>query len=234
MITQARHIRGIVDSLPGGRRTLTDPQQDRETLILAAGRIAMARYGRATISMSAFSIGLRLTPTQIRWHFPDLDNLFGAICRDHLRNIVAAIHEAVPYADDPDPYPAARAAFIAATRGPQGAFNETHTLFLRDRHLLPQDEADSVQRELDALARYLGGQHGHHALELLNTENLTPKDIEDAMAERENAEPATPPPPAIVEAAPIAQPAYTGPQIPRHIRRKIEALRRARERKEGK
>lgn len=234
MNTLARHIRGIVDALPGGRRTLTDRQQDRHDLILAAGRIAMARYGRTTIAMPEFSIGLRLTPTQIRWHFPDLDNLFGAVLRDHINNIAKAINEAVPYADDPDRYPAARAAFFAATRGADGNFTELHNLFLRERYLLPEDEAGSVNNGYGMLAQFLGGEHGAYALSLLTNENLTLPEIENAMAGVTGTAPLHHPRPAIAEATQATQQTYPAPQLPRHIRRKIEALQRARQRREGK
>jgi AcrR family transcriptional regulator len=238
MNTPARHIRGIVDSLPGGQRPLTDPQQERHDLILAAGRIAMARYGRTRIAMPQFSVGLRLSPAQIRWHFPDLDNLFGAICRDHIKTIVGAITETVPMADEPDRYPAARAAYFAATRGAEGTFTETHNLFLRERYLLPEDEAERVDTEIGRLAQHLGGEHGSYALSLLNNESLTLADIEDAMACVAGAAAPSPPQPAptppVIEAASTARQTTQPLQLPRHIRRKIEALRRARQRRDEK
>jgi AcrR family transcriptional regulator len=252
MNTLARHIRVIADALPGAQRTLTSTQLERQALIMATGRIAMARYGRATIAMPEFSMGLRLTPAQIRWHFPDLDNLFGAICRDHLKNLFAAINEAVAYANDPDPCQAARAAYFGFTRTALGTFNEAHTLFLRDRHTLPEDEAASVNATYNRLPQSLGGEHGWYALELLNRENLTLADVENAIAELANTAIAntaiatielantaiagTAPParstPTIVEATPAGH--DTPHQFPRHIRRKIEALRRQRRRREQK
>jgi AcrR family transcriptional regulator len=192
----------------------------------------MARYGRATITMSAFSTGLRLSPAQIRWHYPDLDNLFGAICRDHIRNLFKAIDQAVPYADDPDPYQAARAAYYHFTRGALGTFNEAHALFVRDRHLLPPDEAESVTMLYNSLANCLGGEDGWQALHLLNTDGITLATIENTMAQLTGTEPRPPPAPTIIEAVPTPEPPR--PEIPRHIRRKIEALRRSQQRKEGK
>jgi AcrR family transcriptional regulator len=232
MNTPARYIRAIVEQLPGGQHSLTVPQQERHTLILAAARAAMARYGRTAIVMSEFSVGLRLTPLQIRWHFPDLDNLFGAVLRDHLNGIAAAIRKEVPTANDPDPYTAARAAYFAATRDANGAFTETHALFLRERYLLPEDEALSVDAHEAMLAPCLDGEHGAAALDLLNNENLTLADIEAAMARLPAAAPAAQRAPAMAEAAPVPRPATQAPQLPRHLRRKIEALRRQRQRHE--
>jgi AcrR family transcriptional regulator len=232
MKTPARHIRGIADSLPGVHRTLTHAQQDRQQLILQTGKIAMARYGRDTITMPEFSVGLRLTTAQIRWHYPDLDNLLGAILRDHLNNILKAINDAVPYADDPDPYQAARAAYYGFTRGALGTFNEAHTLFLRDRNKLPEDEIESVNILFESLAYYLGGEHGWRALEMLNTDGVALATIEEAMAELAGTTPPTPPVPVIIEATPTEEPKR--PELPRHIRRKIAALRRQRQKHEGK
>jgi AcrR family transcriptional regulator len=232
MKTPARHIRGIVDGLPGAHRTLTNAQQDRQKLILQTGRIAMARYGRDTITMPEFSVGLRLTPAQIRFHYPDLDNLLGAILRDHIKNIIQAIHEAVPYADDPDPYQAARAAYFGFTRGALGTFNEAHQLFLRDRNKLPEDEIESVNILFESLAYFVGGEHGWHALGMLNTDGVSLATIEEAMSELAGTVPRPPPAPTIVEAVPSEEPKR--PELPRHIRRKIEALRRQRQKQEGK
>jgi len=235
MITSARHIRIAVDGLKGAHRALSNAQKDRQDFILQAGRLAMGRYGRESITMPEFSVALRLTVAQIRWHYTDLDELFGAVLRDHVKNIVLAIHEAVPYADDPDPYRAARAAYFGFTRTGLGAFTETHQLFLRVRHRLPEDEAESVNLHYKALARYLGGEFGWEALDLLNTESLTLADIEESMAELNGTtDPIPAPPPVPVDDLPPLDPTYEPHQPPRHIRRKIEALRRQRQRKEDK
>jgi AcrR family transcriptional regulator len=232
MITRARHIRALVEHLPGARQPPTPAQQDRQTYILQAGRLAISQFGFESITLSQFSLGLRLTPSQIRWHYPDLENLLGAIFRDHLKTIGNAIDDSVHDPNDPDLHQAARAAYFAATRDANGSFTEAHRLFLRDRHHLPEDEAKSVDLYAGMLARALGGDTcGMAAMDLLNTETHTLADIEDAMAGLISAEPAAGPAPTIInplQARP-AEPPYAPPQLPRHIRRKIEALRRQRQ-----
>jgi AcrR family transcriptional regulator len=235
MITSARHIRLAVDVLSGAHRALSNAQQDRQDFILHAGRLAMGLYGRDSITMPEFSVALRLTVAQIRWHYTDLDNLFGAILRNHVKNIVQAIHESVPYADDPDPYRAARAAYFGFTRGALGTFNQDHQLFLRDRHLLPEDEAESINIHYGMLATKLGGEFGWKALDLLNTEGLTLADIEASMAEfNGTTDPIPAPPPPPVDDFATLDPAYKPHQLSRHIRRKIEALQRQRRKHQGK
>jgi AcrR family transcriptional regulator len=241
MIILARHIRGVVAHLEGANRPPTPAQQDRQAYILEAGRIAIGQFGFGSITMAKFSLGLRLTPAQIRWHYPDLENLLGAIFRDHLTTIANAIDNAGHGRDDKQRRQAARAAYFGATRDATGAFNDTHRLFLRDRSHLPEDEAKSVDLHVGRLARALGGDTcGMQALELLNREDLSLAGIEDALAERTSAAPdpgpvpaIMKPPPAIIRAAP-AEPPCVPHQLPRHMRRKIEALRRKRQRQDGK
>jgi AcrR family transcriptional regulator len=234
MITLARLIRGAVEHLPGARQPPTPAQQDRQDFILQAGRIAFTRFGFDTITMAQFSLGLKLTPLQIRWHYPDLENLLGAIFRDHLKSIGDAIADSVRDPNDPELHQAARAAFFAATRDDQGRFTEAHRLFLTERRFLPEDEAQSVDMYDGMLARTLGGDiFGQDAMNLLCNETLSLADIEDAMADLATNAPNPGPAPAITQPAPASVQAAP-PQLPRHIRRKIEALRRQRQKHEGK
>jgi AcrR family transcriptional regulator len=221
MITPARNIRNLIAHLPGAQHPLTPAQQDRQDFILEAGRLAITEFGFETITLPQFSVALRLTPSQIRWHYPDLENLLGAIFRDHIKTIGKAIEESVRDPNDPALHEAARAAYFAATRTAQGSFTEAHRLFLRDRRCLPADEAKTIDLYLGMLARALGGAE---ALNLLNTETHSLADIETAMAALTGVAPAA----AIPQPEPAA-PSCEAPRLPRHIRRKIEALRRQRQ-----
>jgi AcrR family transcriptional regulator len=233
MITQARAIRAIADALPGAPKPTTPAQLDRQDYILEAGRQTMLQFGRETVTMPQFSVGIRLTPAQIRWYFPDLDCLFAAILRRHLNAISKAINDSVPYANDPDCHSAARAAYYSVTRTALGTFNKMHQLFLNDRHKLPKDQAEDIDILYDNLARLLGeGELGWHALDLLNTDGMKLSAIEDNMAALEGIAPKPHPTPVVIEAVPTEP--HKVPQFPRHIRRKIEALRRAQQKQEEK
>jgi AcrR family transcriptional regulator len=226
MITPARHIRALVAHLEGARRPLTPTQQDRQTYILQAGRLAITQFGFDSLKMPQFGLGLRLTPAQIRWHYPDLENLLDAILRDHLETIANAIDDSIQDPNDPDRHQTARAAYFAATRDANGRFTEAHRLFLQNRHHLPEDEAKTIDISVGNLARTLGGDtNGTEALNLLNTETHTLADIEDAMTGLTSADPA----PMIAPPIPVPSQSCAPPQLPRHIRRKIEALRRQRQ-----
>jgi AcrR family transcriptional regulator len=240
MITLARQIRGAIDHLPGAHRPQTPAQQDRQAFILQAGRIVFTRFGFESITMRQFSLGLQFTPDQIRWHYPDLESLLGAIFRDHLRTIGEAINDAVRDSHDPEVHQLARAAYFAAMRDAAGAFTEAHRFYLHERHLLPEDEARSVAIYTEMLGRALGGDYlGAEALALLNRDAVTLAEVEDTMAGLAAAAPGPVPSPRTAQPADIipagqAGPPGAPPHLPRHIRRKIEAIRRQRLRHETK
>jgi hypothetical protein len=78
-------------------------------------------------------------------------------------------------------------------------------------------------------------QFGRETLGLFNTEGPTLADIEASMAELNGTtDPIPAPPPPPVDDFATLDPAHQPHQLPRHIRRKIEALQRQRRKYECK
>jgi AcrR family transcriptional regulator len=201
----ARLIRAHADDTPGHRPALSPREQDRRDRILANALTLMAQYGRHSLTMAAFATGLRLSPAMVRRHFPDLDNLFAEILRAHLHAIAGAIGAIPP--DTPNPQAARRAAYIAATRTASGNLTAAHLLLVRDRHLLPPDEAHSIEHMRGLLAETLAGPGGHAALVLLDAPDFQAPQIE-AMLEAAAAHPATAPAQHTAEPLQRAAPAH--------------------------
>jgi AcrR family transcriptional regulator len=162
MRTPARLIRAVTDSRPENCPPLTPRQQALHDRILAAGALAMARFGRPNITLGEFAVAIRLPPATIRRHFPDLDSLLGHIIRAHLRAILARFAE-VP-ADAPDRPAALRAAYLAEARGEDGGYTAAHQLLLRDGLDLPPDEAAPTLALHASVKQILGDDPRFHAL----------------------------------------------------------------------
>jgi AcrR family transcriptional regulator len=169
----------------------------------------MATYGRAAIGLTAFALGMRMAPATIRRAFPDMDYLLAEILRRHLRAIVAALAE-IPR-DAPHRDQARRAAYLAVTRT-HGAPTEAHLLLIRDRHLLPPDEAAPLEALRASIGDILAGPHAIAALALLDTPELTPTQIETALAALTN--PPTPTQQTGQPQPPLGKPRLVHPQHP--------------------
>jgi AcrR family transcriptional regulator len=202
----ARIIRRQCDDLPGQRPFLSLKEEERCTRILDAGQMIMAIYGRAGIRMTEFALGLRMSPLTVRRYFPDLDHLLGEILRRHLQVIIRTIGT-VPR-DAPNRQQARRAAYLAATRTGLGAPTEAHLLLIRDRHLLPPDEAEPIECLRATIGDILAGEQAQVALALLDTPELNAAEIEAALAAvvrpRQAATPQPEPPRPRHEAPPLA------------------------------
>ncbi len=202
----ARIIRRQCDDLPGQRPHASWKDQDRFTRILDGAQSIMATYGRAAIGLTAFALGMRMAPATIRRAFPDMDYLLAEILRRHLRAIVAALAE-IPR-DAPHRDQARRSAYLTVTRTPLGAPTEAHLLLIRDRHLLPPDEAAPLEALRASIGDILAGPHAIAALALLDTPELTQTEIETALAAL--TAPAAP----AHQARPAAKPRLVHPQHP--------------------
>jgi len=180
MAIPLRFLRACVDDLPRGRPRLSARELAQQERILATAEALMARFGRAALTFSSFATAIRMSPATIRRHFADLDCILTDILCRHVADISAAIGR-VPF-DTPNLHAARRAAYAEATRTPFSAPTERHLLFIRDRHLLPPDLADTVETLRDGLADMLTAPHEAAVLALLDTAELPLPHIEAMLA----------------------------------------------------
>ena len=188
---------------------LNPRQQEREHRILQAGEALMAGFGRHGITFALLATALRISTASLRWHYADLDALLVEILRRHLRDIAASL-DAVPAAA-PNRGPALRAAYLAATRNPDGTLKPAHLLLTRDRHLLPPDELSPIEKARDSLAQQLAAGGSADTMDIADTPWIDESRIEHVLATlaaNPRAQRATPPMPA--------------PTLPIHIQRALE------------
>jgi AcrR family transcriptional regulator len=176
----ARILRAEEEDRSGIRLDLTGREIEQRDTILAAATNHMARHGRHAITLAAFALALRMPAGAIRRIFPDLDNLLGEILRRHLHEIARAIGRVAH--DAPNRAAARRAAYLEYTRGPFGGLTPAHTLLVRDRHLLPPDESESVEATRASIGLALAGDNGATALALLDAPEVELPQIEAALA----------------------------------------------------
>jgi AcrR family transcriptional regulator len=202
MTQPTRVLRHLVEA-ELGRPEMNRRQRAREERILAAGQLLMAQYGRQGITFRTLAGALRITASTLAWHYTDLDALLGEILRAYLQTL-HTILGSVPFGS-PNRQAELRAAYLQAIHGPFGGLTPLHTLLTRDRHLLPADERDSIERTLLGLSELLAGDLGLAGLDLLDRPWVDP-----AMAEALLATAAairTEPPSAGVTPEPAAIPA---------------------------
>ncbi len=178
MPTAPRLLRAEIEDIPGARPRLSQRELDRQEVILAAGRRVLVNHGRAGIRLSDLATALGMAPGTIRRYFPDLDCLLGEILVRHLLSISSAIGRAVRDVPIAERQPAARTAYLAATRTVLGGHTEAHLLLLRERHHLPPDQLGPIEGTRAGLGDMLAGEHGTAALGLLDMPELTAGQIE--------------------------------------------------------
>ncbi len=176
----ARLLRASADRTIHPSPFLTPRERERRETIINAGRTVMAQFGRHAIKMSDFASAIHISPAAIRRHFADLDNLLATILREHLNAIAKALG-AVPH-NAPNRQAARRAAYLAATRTALGAPSEAHLLLIRDRHMLPPDEQDSVEAIRDNIGDIIAGSQADLTLAILDTPQIHPSQMEAALA----------------------------------------------------
>lgn len=183
MPTPPRILRADIEDIPGARPQLSPREQDRKEVILAAARRVMVIHGRAGVRLSDLATALGMAPGTIRRHFPDLDYLLGEILRYHLLAVSSAIGQARRAApnEPAQRQAAARAAYLAATRTVLGGHTEAHVLLLRERHHLPPDQRDGIERTRDGLGEVLAPDHAAAALALLDMTELTAGQVESML-----------------------------------------------------
>jgi AcrR family transcriptional regulator len=210
MRTTARLLRNSVTRIDRSWDKLTDREDEQRTRIMDLGQALMAIHGRHTITMAAFALAIGRTTAHIRRHFPDLDSLLAHILHRHLRNIARALGEASR--THPDNQPALREAYAAATRTGLAALTEPHLLLTRDRHLLPADELEFVERTRAAIGETIAGELGRMAMVLLDEPGFHPATIEHMLAEIHEARTAPPRSAGWAARSPQAPPANPSPR----------------------
>ncbi len=202
-----RILRNLADQA-APRPPLTRPQQEREARILHVGEALLARFGRHGITFALMATALRIGTAALRWHYADLDALLADILRRHLQSITASL-DAVP-ASTPNHPQALRAAYLAATRNPDGSLTSAHLLLTRDRHLLPQDELDPIEAIRHAIARRLAANAPADTIDIADSPWIDAARLE-----------------AVLTTVAALPPAIRGtsrppPNLPAHIRRALE------------
>jgi AcrR family transcriptional regulator len=179
MQTSPRLDRVLVENRLG-RLPLSEKQREREERIIAGTQILMTSDHANPVTIRRIAASLRMTTTTIRRYFIDVETILAAILLRHLRATYRAITK-IPQ-DAPNRMALQRAAYLEATRHPWGGFSETHLLFLRRRHTLPDDLAKPIEDMRQVIGEALGGEHAEAALGLLDTLHFQPHEIEAMLA----------------------------------------------------
>jgi AcrR family transcriptional regulator len=185
---------------------LSTRQRETRTRILTLAQSLMARFGTPLLKFSAVAAALHVTTRTLRFHFPDLDALLSALLVRHLDAICAAISE-IPN-NDPNCYQNRRAAYFTATRTPAGTLTPAHTLLVRDRHFLPEDELTPLEAYRHQIGVLLAGDLADFALGNLDLPHATQDQVEHALHNLR----AAPNPAARPLAAPLAAPRPAAPR----------------------
>jgi AcrR family transcriptional regulator len=180
MQTPARILRALADRRDPNPLILTERQRRREERILLLAQHLFATEGRTRISFTNMAIALRMATSTLRWHFADLEALLAAILHRHLQAVathLAQIPQSTPGAEQ-----LRRAAYLEYTRTGFGGLTEAHLLFVRDRHLLPDDELEPIESLRRSIGHLLAGQNGAEALLLLDAPHIDGARIELMLA----------------------------------------------------
>ena len=166
MPTLPRILRAEIAGIPGAQPQLTARGLERRDVILAAARHAMVLHGRGGVRLPELAMALGMTSGTMRRYFPDLDYLLAEILRVHVLAICSAIGDALRHLPQgaAERQPAARAAYLAATRTVLGGHTEAHLLLVRERHQLPPDLRESIEETRAALGEMLAGELAEAAL----------------------------------------------------------------------
>jgi AcrR family transcriptional regulator len=170
-----RILRTHVDDLPGARPRLSAKELDRKDRILDTARSLIARYGRGNITFNSLAIAMRLAPATIRRLFPCLDTILSDLITTHLLAILHAMAQ-IPLTH-PNRGAAQRAAYVDFTRNCQSAC-ESHVLLTRERHALPPDLLEHIEKCRDLIGNTLLSGHPETILCLLDNPYLHPPQIE--------------------------------------------------------
>lgn len=171
-----RITRRLTRELDPAPRPFTPKETERRDRIRTLGLVLLVKHGIHALRFPTFCYALGYTPSMVRKHFCDLDELLLDILQEHAGRLTNTIN-AVPQ-DAPNRRQAQRAAYAATTRPSRGGFTDTHLLLVRDRHLLPPEELNPIEASLAQLGQTLGGSQGAEILSLLDNPFFTLGQIE--------------------------------------------------------
>jgi AcrR family transcriptional regulator len=195
-----------IDRTPHDR---TARQQARHDHITRATQHAMVQQGRHAVCMRNLALALGMCVATLRRYILDLDMFLHEILRDHLRALGEAV-SAIP-ADTPDGFRQRRAAYHAFTHTALGGLTDLHLLLTRDRHTLPAEDRDEIDRMRADIGETLGaGDCSYEALLLLDAPYIELDRIEQMLARPPAAATTASPEPAAPKPEP-KPPAVTRP-----------------------
>ena len=174
-----RTLRSLIASSPFKAPPRKPAQQARYDRVLGAAELVLAKFGRPNITMANLALGLELSTSTLRRLVIDMDYLLYLLLSRHLTALLTTLAEI--QGNTPDSQQQRRAAYLAATRAPDGSLNNAHTLLLRDAAHLPEDLLPEIETQRQALAQALGGENaylGKQILLLLDDPALTLEDVE--------------------------------------------------------
>jgi AcrR family transcriptional regulator len=190
----ARLLRPIALACPSAPQPTARQLQTR-AYILEAATGMYAKYGHPRIGMKNLAESCGLSPSTIRRHVCDLHYLFRLVLTAHLDMLLAAIGEIPNH--HPDRQARARAEYHRLTRDQQNRLTPIHTLLVRYRFALPDDQLDPIEDQRRMIGIILAGNEWESAFDLLDGAAIGLDRIEAKLT----AEPA---PIAIPAAAPAA------------------------------
>jgi len=168
---------------------LSTRQLERRDRILATGCHLLALHGLRNLRVCDLAIAMNISSAAIRFHFADLDALLIEILHEHFKKINEAI--GTIELSEPEPTAKRRAAYLAATRGPNGNLTEAHLLLIRDAAMLSDINYAAIQQSHEQHALILAGKlDADTVLTILDAPRLDPLRILATFATLEGTDPA--------------------------------------------
>ena len=121
---------------------------------------------------------MRMAAATIRRHFPDIDSILAHLLHQHLQATSPDAFGKVPRSITPTARPPCAPPISNTTRTGFGAPTGIHALLLYERHALPPDLFDPIDKLRDGIGIMLADDRGDAALALLDTPTLTHEQIE--------------------------------------------------------
>lgn len=215
MQAEPRHYRAYVANRSRNRPPLSEKQKEQREHIIANAQGLMASFAGGRFTIGSLARALQMSPGTIHRHFPDIESVLAEILFRHLIEVTRAINK-IPQ-DHPNRRPAARAAYIEATRTYWGSLTEAHLLLVRTRHTLPDDLAKPIEDMRTMIGETLAGENAEAAFTLLDSPYYEAKQIEAILAPSE-AKAQDPKPAAPAKPAAPPAPAEAPPAHKRHFR----------------
>jgi AcrR family transcriptional regulator len=186
MPTPTRILRAIAEELDPTILQRNPREEIQFARIMKVAPDLLTFYNTDRITFTALAAAMKMAPPTLRHHFVDIPALLGHLIREHLRDISAAVAQ-VPW-DAPDRPRLRRAAYLAFTRKPLGAYTEIHLLMLNNLPSLPEDVRTPLIAVQDQISAGLAPpDQAEFVLSMLENPFMTPRRIEAIIATPEYA-----------------------------------------------